>query len=201
MPLVLPSDKLFPAEDLYPGGEGVRGLTARTLEMLDMIPPQFQGSFYIQAAFLAMSNELDRIDAKVSEIIDTFFPQLAGEFIYLWEAQLKIGEAHLLTIPQRQLRVMATMIATRRDSSAEAWVNNVTALIGPNWTYRRFEPPGGEHPPGHTIEVEIPYKENSPQASDLIQLLQKIAPANTDFIIDYGTGFVVEQSQIQAQPL
>lgn len=179
-----------------------RVLTPRTEEMLDMIPPQFRGSPNIQGAFLAMANELDRIDKGIADLINNFFPQLATSYISIWEAQLGIGIAPSgLTIPQRQVRVLAAILSARNDASGGSWVENITALIGPGWTFKRWTPPSGTTPPVNHIEIKFPFSGTSGQYEDLLHLMEKETPANTELIINTGSGFIVQSSQIQVNPI
>lgn len=178
-----------------------RVLTERAMEFLDMIPPHVTGDPNIQAAVQAMSNECDRIDAAVSDVIAGYFPHLAVKYLYLWEASLDLGTPVGLTVIQRQVRVLAFLQEHRNTVPASAWVANVTALIGPTWTWTRHTPGSGSPPPANTIQLSVPFGSGAAAASDLRKLIEIMTPANTAILIDYGTGFLVEDSQIEEQPL
>lgn len=183
-----------------PSGPGQRTLTDRALDFLDMIPPWAQSDPNIQAAIQVMSNECDRIDAALEDAVAMFFPQLADRYLYLWEASLGLSQyPEGLSLIQRQQRVLAFLFRRLNSVPGSAWVQNVTLLIGPTWTWTRHTPGSGTGPPADTIQINLPYASSSPQATDLAALLETITPANIEITINFGDGFVVQQSQIQSQ--
>lgn len=176
-----------------------RQLTPTTCSMLDMIPAWARGDPDIQAAMLAMSNEVDRINQRIQDAIEGYFPQLASTYLYLWEASLGLSQnPEGLTVLQRQQRVLGFLAQRANLSSGASWVQAVTLLLGTGWTYSRYP---DENTPRNTLTINVAYVEGSPRASDLIALLQIITPANTELFINYGQGFIIEQSQIQEQIL
>jgi uncharacterized protein YmfQ (DUF2313 family) len=156
----------------------------------------------IQGAFLAMANEVDRLDAAIADVVTNYFPQLAADYLYLWEAHLGISVNPTgLSVAQRQQRVMSFVALRTNSVPGRAWVKNVTALLGPGWTWTRHTPGSSSGVAAHTIQINLPYVAGSAQATDLIALLEKMTPANTQIVINYGSKFIVQESQIQFQPL
>lgn len=175
-----------------------RVLTDRALDFLDMLPPWTHGDPNIQAAIQVMSNEVERIDAKMEEVVNGYFPFLADQYLYLWEASLGLATNLSLSVTQRQMRVLAFLQRMHNSVPGSTWVTNVTALIGTTWTWTRH-PTGSV--PVNTLQINLPYTSTSPQATDLIALLRILTPAEVDIVINYGDGFIIEQSQIEIQPL
>jgi len=174
-----------------------RTLTDYQLEMLESIPPWMHSDPDIQAAFTAMTNELELIQASVQDVMDTYFPQFSERFLYLWEASLGLTVNPTgLSTAERQARVLAYAWQRHDRVPGQTWVANVTALIGPAWTWKRY-PDGGT--PLHTITITFTGDPDS--GDELLAALRQITPANTVLVLDYGTGFVIQQSHIQSQPL
>lgn len=176
-----------------------RVLTDNALALLDDLPPWFQDDPNVQAAISVMSNEVDRCEAMIEEVINMFWPFLAEQFLYLWEAALGISVNPAgQNIAQRQARAAAFYLQRVNRTYGSSWVQAVTALLGPGWSWERA---GDSGTPAHTIRITLPYQANSAQSNDLITLLDMLTPANTVIEVIYGHGFIIQQSGIQVEPL
>lgn len=179
-----------------------RVLTDTCMELMDTIPPWAREDPDVQAAFQVMSNEVDKLDAAITNVVANYFPQLAADYLHLWEARLGISVRPVdLSVSQRQQRVLAFLMLRTNAAQGRTWVTNVTMLIGPTWTWERHTPGSSTGVPADTIQLNLPYAEGSSKAADLIRLLRISTPANTDLVVNYGEGFIVQESQIGYQPL
>lgn len=205
---LFPSDALFPSEHLWPGllkvfnTQPSRDLTDTARARLDDIPPWATQDYDIAGAIQAMSNEVDRIDAVMDEIVNTFFPQLATDYLYLWEASLGIAMyPEGLTTAQRQQRVLAFYLQRYNKVPGSSWVQSLNVLLGPGWSWTRHIPHAVGGVGTHTILITLPFAVDSAQANDLVALIELITPANTFIDVAYGVGFIIQQSLIQSQPI
>lgn len=133
-------------------------LSQTTERLLAMLPPFEQQSVDIQAALDACAMELDRLDTRLIEVRDAFFPQRAEEYLLLWEAFLGLPVAPPdKTLEQRQVTVLSFMQAWATAATGIGWQEALNNLIGTGWSYREHDPGDPSSPDQGVIEISLPY--------------------------------------------
>jgi hypothetical protein len=170
---------------------------------LEELPPVLHNDPDIRAVVYCYAREGARQEATVDDLIAQFFPQHATELgLAWWEALLRTTRSPAgEDVAQRRATVMSLLQKMSASPSGTDWVANVTMLAGAGWTYAEHVPGDASSPPEYTVLITLPF----PPASSLYALtealLREVTPAHLDIILAYSGGFVLDQSQLDQEPV
>lgn len=136
-----------------PGTINVAGrtITANAQALIDLLPYFERHAPEIVGTISALSNEVDRLDAAVTSVLNNLFPQTADVYLDFFEQLLGLSvNPPDKTLTQRRQSVLAFLQAIRNSGSGLSWEQNITRLIGTNWSYTEY--------PGTEIEVLVPFQ-------------------------------------------
>lgn len=144
-------------------------LSPTTKRLLSDLPPFVQDSTDAQGTMDALAMELDRIDAAIREIAQSFFPHAAETYLHIWEMVLGIAENPPdKTLAQRQASAAAFMQALNSNGTGIEWQAAMTEAIGSGWTYEEHIPGDPGSPPENVIRITIPYSPELDPPANLV---------------------------------
>lgn len=181
-----------------------RTLTPAALDLLDRLPPYFQGDHNVQAYALAVANEQQRLKDAAEELRDKMFPQNADDeykTLQMWEDALGLPVNPAgATIQERRDKVL-TLLSDPSEGSE--WVDAITDAVG-SGSWSHTEGPATT-PLGvlgdYELLIEVPHAAGSYEFSVVEQIARLITPAHLDPIVTDGGGFIIGVSPIGADRL
>lgn len=175
---------------------------ALTLEMLDDLPVFMRDDVDVQGIIYCQAKEHERLREHIDRVRRSLFPQHADELgMRWWEALLLLPiEPEGQTLEQRRETVMIYLGALRAAGTGRWWVDTVTRLLGPGWTYEEHIEGDVGTPAAYTLRVTVPFATDSERFLALEALLEQITDAHIDVIADSSTTFHLDQSQLDQDP-
>jgi hypothetical protein len=150
-----PSGGLYPSLSLYPGQ--VFGLTETVDRLLEDLPEFERESVDIVGTLDALAQELDRVDARMSQELLDIVPTTAVD-LRAHESLLRLSvNPPDKTLDQRRDSVLAFYRSLANAGSAQAWVDALTALLGQSWTWREYDSRDPSSPPEYSVRLTIPF--------------------------------------------
>lgn len=132
-------------------------LTDTARRLLDGLPPFLQGAVDVQGSMDALAMELDRLEARMTAVLDGFFPLKAVEYLFVWEALLGLPmNPPDKTLAQRRVSVLGFLQGLSAQSRL-SWQDAMTKLIGTSWSYQEHNPNDNATPPAGTVRITIPF--------------------------------------------
>lgn len=154
------------------------------------------------AVLHALARESERMEAAIELVRAQAFPQTADVLLGVWEAQLGTTvEPEGQALAQRRETAIALLRRMRGTPAGRDWESNVTALVGPGWSYEEHVPGDAGSPPANTIRVRFPFAPASGSYARAEALLRAITPAHLDIVTQFEGGFVLDQSQLDQEGL
>lgn len=169
-----------------------------------MLPVRLRDSPEHLAVINAQAREFEMIEAAAAVVRAQFFPQTADVLLSAWEHELRITiEPEGTTVEERRELVLATLQRMRSTPEGRDWAGNVTALIGPGWTYSEHIPGDVSTPPEGTIRIDLPFPPTSASYARVEALIRVITPAHLDIELASppGSGFTLDVSQLDQEGL
>jgi hypothetical protein len=170
-----------------------RTLTPAATERLQELPGWAQSAPEHQALCQVFAKEGDRQRALAAEIRDGMIPISANALtLPLWETLLKLTVNPVgLSVPERRTLVLTRLLQVPPDPSGKTWEAQVTAFLGPGWTYDEEEP--------QIIRVKVPFSEGSSEFLQAKRILELKRPAAWFLIVEAGEFFILDQSKLDEQ--
>lgn len=157
--------------------------------------PDYQGVIH------AYAKEIELLEGRLQGMVGEFFAQTATEKgMRIWEAELQLPiEPAGRTLEERRTIVLAYLARLSGDPSGRSWVENVTQLIGPGWTYVEHDPHDPLGPPEYTLRIHLNLDPGSPRWGDIYRLLREITPAHLELALVGEGGFVLDISHLDEE--
>jgi hypothetical protein len=177
-----------------------RVLTARGEQWRSWLPVVVRDSPDHLAVIHACAVEMERLEAAIEQVRQQAFPQHADVLLKVWEFMLRITiEPVGVSLADRRLVVLATLRKMRSTPEGRDWVDNVTALVGPGWTYEEHDPHDAGSPPPYTVRISLPFAPSSSAYARAETLIRDITPAHLDLILAFPGGFLLDESQLDQE--
>lgn len=108
--------------------------------LLDYLPPLYRETYEIRSTAHALGAEIDRIDAKLSEIRDNFYPQRGSAYLRFWEKTLGLAvDPPDKGLAQRRSAILARLAAMVASGSALDWQSAMTRLlVTGSWSHEEY---------------------------------------------------------------
>ena len=132
-----------------------RTLTDTAQRMLDSLPPYYSEAEDARAVLLATANEIDRVDAEVSGLIDSesgsaeLFPLNSLTLLPEWEFLVGLASDPTKTTAQRRLALAAVLTTLKAPASKNTWGLTLDKLVG-SWSY-------SYEAAVYTVTMSLPY--------------------------------------------
>lgn len=179
---------------------GIRPLSPLGVQMRDSLPPALRESNDYLAVVHAFSRELDRLGGCAEQVRAQFNPATADILLPAWEAicKLPIGGA-AATLPQRQGKVIDRLRKLLGQSEGREWEAQITALIGPGWTYEEHIPGDITSPPVGTLRITLPFPPAGEAYDEALGQIREVTPAHLDIEFVSTAGFVLDESELDLE--
>lgn len=175
-------------------------LTAQGLAMLNDIPSWFRGDPDVQGFTHAMARELNTFETNLELIRSSFVPTRASVLLEVWEFTLGLEvNPALLTLAEREDRVVTFLRSLGGDPSGLAWEGKVTAILGSTYVYAEHDPADGGSPAANVIRFTITGSPTSAGLDIIQRYLRQITPANLEIDIAFTGAFILDVSQLDVQ--
>lgn len=188
-------------------------ITAKGRAFIDALPVRVREDPDIVAVQHCYGKEAELLDVAREGLVANAFPEHADEAgLAWWEWLLGTTVAPVgLTVEQRRATVVAFEEALRTSGSGRWWEETLERIVGPGFDYREYHPdgqpppPGGGTPPSNpppgTIIIELPFPPSAGLYAATETLIRRITDAHIDIVLTSGDGFVLDQSQLDQEPL
>lgn len=176
-------------------------LTERGELYRSWLPVIFRDSPEHLAVVHALAVETERLEDAIETVRLQFFPQTADVLLKAWEFELRttvepVGQ----TVAQRRNTVLALLARSSSETGLD-WQANVTRLIGPGWSYEEHIAGDATSPPANTVRVVLPFPPGSDLYTQTERLLRDITPAHLDLQLQFSSGFLLDESQLDQEGL
>lgn len=192
------------------GGVGVgvaagRYVSAKALELLELMPPYLTDDTLVVAIECAYGSEYQRIEDAQAAVRDAAFPTHTddirlptGTRVWLasmWESLLRLPVSPVgVTIAERRAKITAH-IRKRNSGHGSDWVATLSEALGTTpWSYQ-------EGPGDYQVTIHIPHAAGTYSADQVLVLAREITPAHIDVLPAYSEGFLIGISLIGVEPL
>lgn len=164
--------------------------------MLGDLPPWVRGDPDIRAAVYCQAKEADRTETELTHLTNQFFPIRADALgLAWWEALVRVAASVGQPVESRRAVVLASLARLIASPSGTRWEETVTSLIGTDYTYV-------ENTPGsYQLRITVPFPPTSGSFVALNTLLDIISPAHLDVVLQFVSGFLVDDSQLDQEGL
>lgn len=179
-----------------------RVITERGRELLADLPPMYRDDPDIQAVITCYARESERVDDSIIELRNQLFPHLADTLLKAWEALVGTTlEPAGQTVEERRQLVLALLRRLRASAEGREWEDDVTALVGPGWSYEEHIPGDVTSPPADTLRIVLPFPPTSGSFAQIEAELRDITPAHVDLIVTSAGGFYLDSSQMDQEQM
>ena len=128
------------------------------LDLIWDFPPFMRDSYDILGTLRAIEGELTRLEIARQQMILSWFPATADGLLGLWEGILDLPvEPPQVTLIDRQNAVLAYMRRLKNEGTGLLWEQNITQLVGPNWSYQEHNNDDGASPDPYVIKILLPF--------------------------------------------
>ena len=174
-------------------------LSAKSLELMEMLPPYYWEEHVTMGVQTAFGEEIVRLDDMSAHLVEGIFPSTADDtygMLSIWEAQVGLPIVPPdLTEDQRRERVVGRLRA-RKMNSGTAWEEAVTAAIGSDgWTYAE------NSPGGYQLTIYAPFGAGTEALNSVENQVRPFTPAHIEITVASIEGFVVDVSLVDEEPL
>lgn len=181
---------------------GVRPLNELGQQMVAALPPALRDSNDYLAVIHALSRELTRLEDSIESLRPEFSPATAVLLLPAWEFMVKlpVGGAGA-SVEQRQLKVVGRLrkLLTDEAGLGQAWVQDVTDLIGPGWTYEEHITGDGTSPAAYTLRITLPFPPAGSAYAEALTQIREVTPAHLDIVFESAAGFVLDESELDLE--
>lgn len=175
-----------------------RPVTELEQEMLDTLPHFIANDNTIRGIIHAYAVELQLAHDRLDNIIEQSFPSTADDLLAAWELTFKLpvnDPAKDLT--QRRASVAAAFLNVIGDPSATHVQTVLTALLGSSYRYVEYDPDDPSNTPTpYTILILTSSPLGAEAHGNLMRLLRRLIPANTDIQITTEDGFILDTDHL-----
>lgn len=177
-------------------------ITGTAAAHLEMLPPVLRDDPSYQAVIYALAKEIDRLESFIEQVRAQFNPNTADVMLKAWEVMTGVTvEPSGQTVAERRSTVVAMLRKRVASPTGLSWEDNVTALVGPGWSYQEHVEGDGTTPPAGTIRVILPFPPTSDRYALTERMLRQITRAGKDLQLQYSGGFVLDESQLDQEGL
>lgn len=181
---------------------GARPLTALGQQMVASLPTFLRGSSDYQAVLHAGAREIELAEAAIEQVRAQFNPATADVMLGAWEAIVKLPVGGFgATIAQRQARVTQRLQKLLGGSEGLEWVQRITELVGPGWSYLEYLAGDPDSPPPYTVSIALPFPPSGQAYAEALRLIREVTPAHLDIRFASGAGFIVDESEVDIEGL
>lgn len=175
---------------------------ATAQRLLGMLPWFVQSDPNYQAAAYAAARELDRLEGMLEQVRAQFNPATADILLPAWQATVgtTISPAGVDLATQQQ-NVIALLRKTKTSDSGSQWEADMTAFLGPGWSYQEHNPSDPSSPAPGTIVVTVPFPPSSSDYLAVQAYIEATLDANLQVLLQYSGGFLLDQSPMDISTL
>lgn len=175
-------------------------LTDRGRMWRDRLPTKLQRSPDHVAVIHSVTKEIERAEEAIEQVRRQLFPHSADLLLGVYEWMLGITvEPEGVSVEDRQQLVLAQLRKLRSSPEGRDWVANVTALVGPGWSYEEHIAGDPGSPPENTILIHLPFPPASTYYAAAERLIRVITPAHLDLTVTFVDGFKLDESQLDQE--
>jgi hypothetical protein len=172
-----------------------RVLTPAAQARLEELPGWAQEAPEHKALCQCFANEGERQRERAREIRDGMIPIKANALtLPLWETVLKLTVNPVgVDVSTRRGLVITKLLGAIPDPSGKTWEEQVTAFLGPGWSYEE------DNTPDQTIRVKVPFVVGSSDFLQAERILRAKIPAAWELFVESGEDFILDQSEMDVQ--
>jgi hypothetical protein len=202
-PTTLPSTGLLPSTGGSPvPTTGGRVLTALGIEMRDSLPPVLRDSPHYLGVINALSRECERLAAKMEVVRAQLNPGAADLLLGVWERIVReTVEPGGESLAERRAAVTARLRKMLTIGEGSAWEEQVTALIGPGWTYTEHIPGDATTPEPGILRIKLPFPPEGSRYLEARDLIREVTPAHLEIELESGEGFLLDESDLDLETM
>ena len=167
-------------------------LSPTAQRMLDSLPIYYSENTTVQRGLQGWADEIDRIDALLDTLKDSFVPSLATDvlgMLAVWETILGLPVSPMgVPVAQRQASVRVAW--SRLYAVTAADVLELLALQGASFTIQR------DAPELLHDTLLIGYQEGSYIASMIERAARDAWPAHRELLVSFAGGFTLDESRM-----
>lgn len=179
---------------------GVRPLTALGQQMVASLPTFLRQSNGYLAVIHAGAREVELLEASIEQVRAQFNPATADLMLGAWEAIVKLPVGGFgATIAQRQARVTQRLQKLLGASEGLEWVQQITDLVGPGWSYLEYLPGDPDSPPPYTVSIALPFPPSGSAYAEALREIREVTPAHLDIRFSSGAGFIWDESELDIE--
>lgn len=173
-------------------------LSDKTVEMLEDWPPYLAADAQAQGILDPLARELVRVDDTMNEIRTKMLPQNCSDEYRTAAMHERVLELPVepagKTLAERRALILAHY-RRRYESGSSFWAEALTESFGTtDWSWHLG--------PGQlAITIKVATLGGTWTAQAVWQLARGLTPAHLDLYVQYGTGFIIEVSQVGVDTL
>jgi hypothetical protein len=169
--------------------------------MLDM-PPVFERDPDMRAVQHCHALEVERMESTLQALRLELNPLTAGDLGLSWfEVTLRLPVRPAEPLEERRSTVLSVLQRQNIGPGENDWIIAVTRIVGPGWTYEEHDPDDAGSPPAYTVRITLPFAPSSDLYARMEQRIRDVTPAHVDIVLSGGAGFILDQSQLDQEPL
>lgn len=179
-----------------------RRFTPLGLAMLDALPPVLQESVDYQAVIHPLAKECERLAAKIELVRAQFNPGQASLLLGVWERIVR----QTVNPPGRSEAERQAAVTTRlREMLALGqgfeWEAQITALIGPTWSYAEHDPADGASPPSGVLRITLGFEPGTSRYVAAQAIIRELTHAHLQLEYASAAGFVLDESRLDIEAM
>lgn len=178
-------------------------ITPRGQEFLNDLPLILRDQQDFMGIMHANAKEWDRFYARLDSLVAEFLPTSATAVgLPLLEALVGTITDPMMTAEARRLILAAYFEKIRGGGEGTDWVNSITGLVGPGWTYSEHNPDDPTaQPPPNTILIRLPFPPSSDFYGRTTRFIRALTPAHLEIIVTTMGGFYLDGGRLDLDVL